>query len=69
MDEDRSRDSGDMRQNRPTDRQRQTDRSQYSAPLRDGVTRGQSNLTKGRIVAPKIHARSPLTKPKVVFLK
>ena len=33
------------------------------------LTRGQSNLTKGRIVAPKIHARCALTKPKVVFLK
>ena len=32
-------------------------------------TRGQSNLTKGRIIAPKIHARSALTKPEVVFLK
>ena len=33
------------------------------------ITRGQSNLTKGRIVAPKIHDRSALTKPEVVFLK
>ena len=33
------------------------------------LTRGQSNLTKGRIVAPKIHDRSALTKPEVVFLK
>ena len=33
------------------------------------ITRGQSNLTKGRIVAPKIHVRSALTKPEVVFLK
>ena len=32
------------------------------------ITRGQSNLTKGRIVAPKIHDRSALTKPEVVFL-
>ena len=32
-------------------------------------TRGQCNLTKGRIVAPKIHARSALTKLEVVFLK
>ena len=33
------------------------------------ITRGQSNLTKGRIVAPKIHARRTLSKPEVVFLK
>ena len=31
-------------------------------------TRGQSNLTKGRIVAPKIRDWSALTKPEVVFL-
>ena len=33
------------------------------------LTRGQSNLTKGRIVAPKIRARSALTELEVVFLK
>ena len=36
---------------------------------RNKETRGQSNLTKGRIVAPKIHDRSALTKLEVVFLK
>ena len=36
--------------------------------IQPDITRGQSNLTKGRIVAPKIHDGSALTKPKVVFL-
>ena len=32
------------------------------------LTRGQSNLTKGRIVTPKIRARSALTEPEVVYI-
>ena len=36
--------------------------------LNQVLTRGQSNLTKGRIVAPKIRARSALTEPEVCLL-